>query len=62
MAKKSKLKFEQLIIHNKKVIQELKNDNNKQLLIYKSKIVKIEKERQNIMNKYLENKKYNDFL
>ena len=62
LAKKSKLKFEQLIIHNKKVIQELKNDNNKQLLIYKSKIVKIEKERQNIMNKYLENKKYNDFL
>ena len=62
LAQKSKLKFEQLITNNKKIIQEIKNDNNYKIMLYKSKIVQIEKERQKIMNKYLENKKYNEFL
>ena len=62
LARKSKIKFEELIIHNKKKIEEIKKENKKQNMLYKSKIIEIEKERKNILNKYLENKKYTDFL
>jgi hypothetical protein len=62
LARKSKIKFEEIIIHNKKNIEEIKRENKKQNMLYKSKLIEIEKERNNILNKYLENKKYTEFL
>ena len=62
LAGNSKIKFEQLIDHNNKIIQKIKTESNKQLMLYKNKILSLEKERQNILNKYTENKKYSEFL
>ena len=62
LARKSKIKFEQLIINNKKHIEEIKKQTKKQNMFYKSKIINIEKEKKNLLNKYLENKKYIGFL
>ena len=62
LAKKSKIKFEQLIIHNKKNMEQMQKENKKQSMLYKSKINNIEKEKQNILNKYMENKQYTEFL
>ena len=62
LAKKSKIKFEQLIIHNKKNMEKMQKENKKQIILYKSKIINIEKEKQNIFNKYMENKQYTEFL
>ena len=60
LARKSKIKFEELIIHNKKKIEEIKKENKKQNMLYKSKIIEIEKERKNIL--YEEEKKEEDDL
>ena len=62
LAKKSKIKFEQLIKFNKKNMEQLQKDMKKQTIMYKSKIIKAEKEKQMILNKYKENKKYTEFL
>ena len=62
LAIKSKIKFEQLMTNNKNKIEQIQKDNKKQNMLYKSKIISLEKEKQNILNKYLENKKYTDFL
>ena len=59
---KSKQKLEQLIINNKKRIDQIQKVNNNKIMLYKSKLISVEKEKQNILNKYLENKKYSDFL
>ena len=62
LAIKSKIKFEQLMTNNKNKIEQIQKDNKKQNMLYKSKIISLEKEKQNFLNKYLENKKYTDFL
>ena len=62
LAKKSKKKFELLVTNNNKVIEKIKKEANKQNLIYKSKILSLEKEKKNLFNKYLENKNYKEFL
>ena len=62
LAIKSKIKFEQLMTNNKNRIEQIQKDNKKQNMLYKSKIISLEKEKQNFLNKYLENKKYTDFL
>ena len=62
LAKKSKIKFEQLIIQNKKNIELIQKETKNQIILYKSKIINMEKEKQSIINKYLENKKYTEFL
>ena len=62
LAIKSKIKFEQLMTNNKNKIEQIRKDNKKQNMLYKSKIISLEKEKQNFLNKYLENKKYTDFL
>ena len=62
MAGNSKIKFEQLIEHNNKIIENIKRESKKQIMIYKNKILSLEKEKQNILNKYNENKKYSEFL
>ena len=58
LAQKSKMKFEQLIIQNKKNIEKIKEESKKQSFLYKAKIANLEKEKQNILKKYLDNKKY----
>ncbi len=40
----------------------MQKENKKQSMLYKSKINNIEKEKQNILNKYMENKQYTEFL
>jgi hypothetical protein len=62
LAGNSKIKFEQLIDHNNKIIENIKRESKKKLMLYKSKILSLEKEKQNIFNKYNENKKYSEFL
>ncbi len=62
LAGNSKIKFEQLIEHNNKIIENIKRESKKQIMIYKNKILSLEKEKQNILNKYNENKKYSEFL
>jgi len=62
LAQKSKVKFEQLIIHNKKNIEKIKDEAKNQSMLYKSKIMNLEKEKRSILNKYLENKKYTEAL
>ena len=59
---KSKQKLEQLIINNKKRIDQIQKVDNNKIMLYKSKLISVEKEKQIILNKYLENKKYSDFL
>ena len=59
---KSKQKLEQLIINNKKRIDQIQKIDNNKIMLYKSKLISVEKEKQIILNKYLENKKYSDFL
>ena len=62
LAGNSKIKFEQLIDHNNKIIEKIKRESKKQIMIFKNKILSLEKEKQNILNKYTENKKYSEFL
>ena len=62
LAGNSKIKFEQLIEHNNKIIENIKRESKKQIMIYKNTILSLEKEKQNILNKYTENKKYSEFL
>ena len=62
LAKQSKLKFAHLISQNKQFIEKMQKDNKKQNMIYKYKITSIEKEKENILNKYVESKKYSEFL
>ena len=62
LAGNSKIKFEQLIDHNNKIIDNIKRESKKKLMLYKNKILSLEKEKQNIFNKYNENKKYSEFL
>ncbi len=62
LAKKSKIKFEQLIIHHKNNMEQVQKDIKKQTMLYKTKIMNAEKEKQKILNKYMENKKYTEFL
>ena len=62
LAGNSKIKFEQLIEHNNKIIENIKRESKKRIMLYKNKILILEKEKQNILNKYNENKKYSEFL
>lgn len=62
LAGKSKIKFEQLIEHSNKIIEEIKRKSKKQIMIYRKKILSLEKEKQDILNKYIENQKYSKSL
>ena len=62
LAKESKAKFKQLLIHNKTNIEKIKNESKREIMIYKSKLMSVEKEKKNILNKYLENRKYIEVL
>jgi hypothetical protein len=59
---KTKQKLEQVVINNKKRIDQIQKVDNNKIMLYKSKLISVEKEKQIILNKYLENKKYSDFL
>ena len=62
LAKESKGKFKQLFIQNKINIEKIKKESKREVMLYKSKLNVVEKEKQNIYNKYLENKKYVEVL
>jgi hypothetical protein len=62
LAKESKEKFKQLFIHNTNNIEKIKKESKREVMLYKSKLNVVEKEKKNILNKYLENKKYIEVL
>ena len=43
-------------------MEQVQKDIKKQTMLYKTKIMNAEKEKQKILNKYMKNKKYTDFL
>ena len=53
LAKESRTKFKQLFIHNKNNIEKIKKEAKREVIIYKSKLNVVEKEKKNILDKYL---------
>ena len=62
LTRKSKIKFEQLMMYNTRKMEQIQKEAKKQSMLYRAKIINIDKEKKNILNKYLENKQYTEFL
>ena len=62
LTRKSKIKFEQLMMYNTRKLEQMQKEAKKQSMLYRAKIINIEKEKKNILNKYMENKQYTEFL